>query len=89
MGSFWDWENDLAVKRVAHSSASLLAIAAFPGAMAEVSYYEADLTDALDQLNDAMGKLGKAPPAIKTEASTGYCESLWYSHAQALCCWCL
>ncbi|GLD95709.1 hypothetical protein PINS_up004387 [Pythium insidiosum] len=35
--------------------------------MAEISYYDADLTDALDKLNDVMGKLAKAPPGVKPE----------------------
>lgn len=35
--------------------------------MAEISYYDADLTDALEKLNDVMGKLAKAPPGVKPE----------------------
>ncbi|TMW69840.1 hypothetical protein Poli38472_001996 [Pythium oligandrum] len=35
--------------------------------MAEISYYDADLTDALDKLNDIMSKLPKAPPGVRPE----------------------
>jgi hypothetical protein len=35
--------------------------------MAEISYYDADLTDAIDKLNDMMGKLAKAPPGVRPE----------------------
>lgn len=35
--------------------------------MAEIGYYDADLTDALDKLNEIMGKLAKAPPSAKPE----------------------
>lgn len=37
--------------------------------MAEISYYDADLTDAIEKLNELMGKLAKAPPGIKPEVS--------------------
>lgn len=70
MGSFWAIGKRPGDETDTHSRVSSgHRIAAFPDVMAEVSYYEADLTDALDQLNDTMGKLAKAPPAIKTEAS--------------------
>jgi hypothetical protein len=35
--------------------------------MAEISYYDADLSDAIEKLNEMMGKLAKAPPGIKPE----------------------
>ncbi|DBA03971.1 TPA: hypothetical protein N0F65_010624 [Lagenidium giganteum] len=35
--------------------------------MAEISYYDADLTDALEKLNEVMGKVAKAPPGVKPE----------------------
>lgn len=35
--------------------------------MAEISYYDADLTDAIEKLNELMGKLAKAPPGVKPE----------------------
>lgn len=35
--------------------------------MAEISYYDADLTDAVEKLNDLMGKLAKAPPGVRPE----------------------
>ena len=35
--------------------------------MAEISYYDADLSDALEKLNDTMGKLAKAPPGVRGE----------------------
>lgn len=37
--------------------------------MAEISYYDADLTDAIEKLNELMGKLAKAPPGVKPEVS--------------------
>lgn len=38
--------------------------------MAEISYYDADLTDAIEKLNELMGKLTKAPPGVKPEVPT-------------------
>jgi hypothetical protein len=35
--------------------------------MAEISYYDADLSDAIDKLNDLMGKVAKAPPGVRPE----------------------
>ncbi|GMF28943.1 unnamed protein product [Phytophthora lilii] len=35
--------------------------------MAEISYYDADLSDAIEKLNDLMGKVAKAPPGVRPE----------------------
>ncbi|KAG6599784.1 Vesicle transport v-SNARE protein [Phytophthora cinnamomi] len=35
--------------------------------MAEISYYDADLSDAITKLNDLMGKVAKAPPGVRPE----------------------
>ncbi|ETV94954.1 hypothetical protein H310_11597 [Aphanomyces invadans] len=35
--------------------------------MAEIAYYDGDLSDALTKLNQIMAKLAKAPPGIKSE----------------------
>nr|CCA22239.1 conserved hypothetical protein [Albugo laibachii Nc14] len=38
--------------------------------MAEVAYYDADLSDALEKVNEAMSKMAKAPAGIKMELLT-------------------
>ncbi|KAL3661870.1 hypothetical protein V7S43_013163 [Phytophthora oleae] len=35
--------------------------------MAEISYYDADLSDAIEKLNELMGKVAKAPPGVRPE----------------------
>ncbi|KAG3096996.1 hypothetical protein PI124_g15717 [Phytophthora idaei] len=35
--------------------------------MAEISYYDADLSDAITKLNELMGKVAKAPPGVRPE----------------------
>jgi len=35
--------------------------------MAEINYYDGDLSDALEKLDKIMEKLAKAPPVIKAE----------------------
>lgn len=35
--------------------------------MAEISYYDADLSDAIMKLNELMGKVAKAPPGVRPE----------------------
>lgn len=38
--------------------------------MAEVAYYDADLSDALEKVNEAMSKMAKAPAGIKMEVAS-------------------
>ncbi|GMF36618.1 unnamed protein product [Phytophthora fragariaefolia] len=41
--------------------------------MAEISYYDADLSDAIEKLNDLMGKVAKAPPGVRPEKFEEHC----------------
>jgi hypothetical protein len=43
--------------------------------MAEVSYYDADLSDAVTKLNETMEKFNKAPAGVKPEVCD---EHLFY-----------